>query len=282
MGIPRVGCHSPGLGPQSQMFRPKAGKNSICHPLLSPGHTVTTFIFSLFYQVRGLLYLPSLNSALPAEFGLNEGADRSSVSSPAWVPDTTGSQTLSGAKSSHSAALPWKPRLSQPHLRSKQPLFIFLPTAIGLSLCAFFIPLLSQSIKCFSSFFLLCIIRLISSPPLCSFLTRCPEVINPQCFLTDDTFTNNDIPVISSLEFSGRILFILYLSCLHCKLFRIRTFHILCPTLLETWLELLNSKLWRPEAIIVIIETGLWPTTQQISSSDFCIKPLMALIEGCY
>lgn len=79
-----------------------------------------------------------------------------------------------------------------------------------------------------------------------------------------------------------RILFILYLSCLHCKLFRIRTFHILRPILLETWLELLNSKLWRPEEVIVIIKTGLWPTTQQISSSDFCINPLMVLIEGCY
>lgn len=114
-------------------------------------------------------------------------------------------------------------------------------------LCGLFPFLKPPSAWLLLSFLLPHTIPSIPSPPVSSLLPRSPAVINLHSSLKDYSFTNNHIPVISSLEFSGA-------SCLFCTSpgctanSSDRGLSAFCVyTAGSTWPVLPSSELWRPE-----------------------------------
>jgi len=140
---------------------------------------------------------------------------------------------------SQSAALPSKTRWSKPYLRPKQPLFIFLPfTSEGtdqpILVIFFHSPLLSMYKMAFIIFpSMHYSTHSKSSSQLISHTM--PRGYKSTVLSQRLHFHKQPHPSHFLSGVLWRILFILYLSCLDCKLFRIRTFCILCPILLETY-----------------------------------------------
>lgn len=238
MGIPRVGCHSLCLQPQSHTLRLKRAKNPAPNLFKLPGQYGRPFPhFPLLTDKRTFVLSGPESTLSPARWSWVEQRSKAQphhhpgYQTP-WDHQHFQGDVVQGANNSYSTVLPWKTRLSQLCSTPRQPLVIFLPSTSKdtnwLIYVVFFHSLLSVYKMPFAIFpSTHYSVHSESSSLLVSYMMSRgykSTVVSQRLYFHKQPHPSNFLSGVL-----WRILFILYLSCLDCKLIRIRTFLLFVP-----------------------------------------------------